>query len=282
MKFGVHSYLFTDCWSDDCLYVLDIAKELGLECIDIAIGDDVHFSPSLTRCYTEELGLDLIVSPGGFWPLECDLSSEEASEREAGIAWHKRQVDLAVELGAVAYCGCIYGHTGVVKRRRPPQEEFKYTAEGLHQLAEYGKINEIQIILEPMSHFRTHLVNTPGQVLHLIALADHSNLYVLLDTYHMITEVRDYSEGIKTVGDLLWGVHVCENDRGIPGGGLVPWNAFFEALSSIDFDGYMIMESYNSSLNDFAYKRGMFHNVCADPRAFVKQGLQFLRKAANT
>ena len=282
MKFGAHSYLFSDCWSDDCLHVLDIASELGLECLEIAIGDDVHFSPSLTRRYTEELGLDLIISPGGFLPLECDLSSEKASEREAGLAWHKSQVDLAGELGAAAYCGSIYGHTGVVKLRRPPQEEFQHIAEGLHRLAEYGKINKIPIILEPMSHFRTHLVNTPRQVMQLIALADHSNLRVLLDTYHMITEVRDYPEGIRTVGDLLWGVHACENDRGVPGGGLVPWDAVFEALGSIDFDGYIIMESYNSSLDDFAYKRGMFHNVCPDPRAFVKRGLQFLRKAANT
>ena len=27
--------------------------------------------------------------------------------------------------------------------------------------------------------------------------------------------------GVRAVGDKLWGVHACENDRGAPGGGLV-------------------------------------------------------------
>ena len=33
--------------------------------------------------------------------------------------------------------------------------------------------------------------------------------------------------------DLLWGLHACENDRGVPGGGLVPWREIFAALKQI-------------------------------------------------
>lgn len=277
-KFGAHSYIFTDRWSDAGLPILDMAKELGLDCLEIGIGDDVPFSRALTRRRAEDLGLTLAVSPGGLWPLECDLSSAKASERQAGLEWHKRQVNTAAELGAVAYCGSIYGHTGVVKRERPVAEEYQRTADGLHQLSAYGKQQGVAIVLEPMSHFRTHVVNTPGQVMRLITLANHANLGVLLDTYHMLTEVRDYAAAIRMVAKRLWGMHACENDRGVPGGGLVPWNVVFDALAEIGFDGYVIMETYNSSLRDFAYQRGMFHNVCPDAGSFVKQGLEFLRK----
>jgi len=278
MKFGSHSYVFVDRWSDACLPVLDRARELDLDCMEIGIGDDVPFSCTLTRRRAEELGLDLAVSPGGTWPLECDLSSDDASEREAGLAWHKRQVDIAAELGAVAYCGSLYGHTGVVRRCRPPAEEYQRTAEGLHGLAEYACGQGVAVVLEPMSHFRTHVVNTPRQVMRLIGLADHANLRVLLDTYHMVTEVNDYSAGIRTVAERLWGLHTCENNRGVPGSGLLPWDDVFAALIDIGFDGYMIMETYNSSLADFAYQRGMFHNVCPDADSFVRQGLEFLKK----
>ena len=277
-KFGSHSYVFTDRWSDDCLRVLDDARGLGLDCLEIGIGDDVIFSPLKTRRRAEELGLRLAVSPGGLWPFECDLSSGKASERKAGLAWHKRQVDLAGELGAVAYCGSIYGHTGVVKPHPPRQDEYGRIAEGLHRLADHGGKKGVAIVLEPMSHFRTHLVNRPEQVMRLIELAGHSNLFVLLDTYHMVTEVRDYAAAIKLVGDRLWGIHACESDRGVPGGGLVPWKAVFGALRKIGFDGFMIMETYNSSLNDFAWRRGMLHNVCPDPQAFIRKGLAFLKK----
>ncbi len=277
MRFGAHCFIFTTTWADDQLAILDTAAGLGLDCFEIAVGDDVHFTPSLTRRRAEALGLALIVSPGGQWPPECDLSADDPTERAAGLAWHRRQVDLAAELGAVAYTGALYGHPGTVKRRVPPADEYPRTAEGLARLAEYARQRNVQVAIEPMSHFRTHMVNTPGQAMRLLALADHPNLYVLLDTYHMITEVRDYGQAIRTVGTRLWGLHACENDRGTPGGGLVPWPTIFTALREIGFAGYVLMEAYNSSLGDFAVRRGMFHNVCPDGTAFVRHGLAFLR-----
>ncbi len=277
MRFGAHCFIFTDSWTDDRLPILDMAAELGLDCFEIAVGDDVHFTPSLTRRRAEALGLTLIVSPGGQWPAECDLSSDDPAERAAGLRWHKRQIDLAAELGAVAYTGALYGHPGTVKRRVPPADEYPRTAAGLARLAEYAARRDVQVAIEQMSHFRTHLVNTADQAMRLLALASHPNLYVLLDTYHMITEVRDYGRAIRTVGSKLWGLHACENDRGVPGGGLVPWPNVFMALREIGFAGYVLMEAYNSSLGDFAVRRGMFHNVCPDGTAFVRQGLAFLR-----
>jgi D-psicose/D-tagatose/L-ribulose 3-epimerase len=278
VKYGAHCYIFTDRWSDGNLDILDSARELGLDCFEIGVGDDVRFTPRLTRERAEALGLELTVSPGGHWPLACDLSADDPADRQRGLAWHKKQADLAGELGAVAYTGALYGHPGRVERRVPPRDEYERTAESLHELAAYGKRCGVAIVLEPMSHFRTHVVNTPAQAMRLIAMADHRNLGVLLDTYHLITEIRDYAQAIHTVRDRLWGLHACENDRGVPGGGLVPWDAIWATLRATAFDGYLLMETYNSSIGDFAYRRGMFHNVCPDGYAFVREGLAFLKR----
>lgn len=277
-RFGAHCYLFTARWSDAGLDVLDQVRALGAESFEIAIGDDVEFNAALTRRRAEELGLQLTTGPGGLWPVECDLSADDAGQRRRGLAWHKRQVDASAAIGAIAYTGALYGHPGTVQRRIPPAGEYERTAEGLHALAQYAAAQGVQIVLEPMSHFRTHLVNTPEQGMRLIEMAGHPNLRILLDTYHMVTEVRDFAAAIRTVRDRLWGLHACENDRGVPGGGLVPWAAVFGALREIGFSGYLVLEAYNSSLGDFAYRRGMFHNVCPDGAAFVRQGLGFLRE----
>ena len=132
-------------------------------------------------------------------------------------------------------------------------------------------------MLEPMSHFRTHMVNNTVQLMTLIEQADHENLYGLFDTYHLITEERDYAAAIRALAPRLWCVHTCENDRGAPGGGLVPWEQVFDALLAAGFDGPLTMEAYNSSIGDFAFERAMFHNVCPDGEAFVRRGLDFLR-----
>jgi D-psicose/D-tagatose/L-ribulose 3-epimerase len=77
--------------------------------------------------------------------------------------------------------------------------------------------------------------------------------------------------------ERLWAIHACENDRGVPGGGLVPWETIFATLHAIQFDGYVLFESYNSSIGDFAYRRGMFHDVCPDGSQFVREALAFVR-----
>ncbi len=131
-----------------------------------------------------------------------------------------------------------------------------------------------------MSHFRTHLVNTPQQAMRLAELADHPNLRILVDTYHIVTEVRDYGAAIAATGERLWGLHACESDRGVPGGGLVPWPAVFDAMRKTPAR-YIIMETYNSSA-DFAVRRGLFQNVCPDADGFVRQGLAFLKRGLES
>jgi D-psicose/D-tagatose/L-ribulose 3-epimerase len=277
IKYGTHCYVLTERWSDDELGLLDTAKELGLDVFEIAVGDDVRFAPQLTRHRAESLDLELVISPGGEWPVTCDLSSDNSVHRELGLTWHKKQIDLGAKLGAIAYTGALYGHPGTVQRRIPPTQEYERTAGMLHHLAEYGSQYGVKIVIEPMSHFRTHVVNKPEQAMRLIAMADHPNLFVLLDTYHLVTEIRDYAQAVRVTKERLWGLHACENDRGPPGRGLVPWKAIFDTLCETGFDGYLLFESYNSSLGDFAHRRGMFHDVCPDGQAFIQHGLAFLQ-----
>jgi D-psicose/D-tagatose/L-ribulose 3-epimerase len=277
VRYGAHCYLFTPRWTDADVRFLDVARELGLDMFELSVGDDVVFDPRLTGRRAASLGLDLVVGPGGAWPLDADLAADDAAGRARGLAWHKRQVDLAAELGAWAYAGCLYGHPGVVRRRRPPADELARSAEGLRALAEYAVPRRVTLVLEPMSRFRTHLVNTPDQLMRLIALADHPALRATFDTYHAVTEVRDYAAGLRTLGARLALVHACENDRGVPGGGLVPWEAVFETLAEIGFDGTIGLETYNTALGDFGFERGIFRDLCPDGRAFVETGLAFLR-----
>ena len=277
MQFGSHIYLFTDHWADDQFWVIDEAASLGLRCIDIAIGDDISFDTQTCKQRAEDADIALMISPGAEWPLAADLSADDAEQRAFGIAWHKQQIDLAHELEAVAYTGAIYGHTGVVKKRRPPADEYHYCAEALHEVATYAQQKGIVLALEPMSHFRTHVANTPDQLIKLIQLADHPQLKIAFDTYHAVTEIRDYGESIRRCGDLLWAVQACENDRGVPGGGLVPWPDIGQALQDINFDGFVVLETYNSSIGNFAFERGMFHDPCPDYRDFICSGTDFLR-----
>lgn len=281
-KYGAHQFLWLEKWSDDSLWVLDEVRALGLGCFEISVGDDIRFAPAPVRKRAEALGLELTVGPGNTWPLECDISSDDPENRRRGMAWHRRTIERTAELGAVAYCGATYGHPGCVLRRPPPPDEMPRVAENLHHLAQYAGTLGVKLVIEPMSRFRTHLLHTAAQAVDMVRRTDHPNLLITLDTYHMVTEERSYGDALRKTAGRLWGIHACENDRGVPGGGLVPWGEVFTALTDTCPNSRILMETYNTGKDGFGFSRGIFQNLCPSATGFVSKGLEFLKQCATT
>ena len=280
-KYGAHQFLWLEHWTDKSLHLIDEVRELGLDCFEISLGDDISFDPKPVRKRASQIGLELTVGPGNLWPMECDISLESLDNQLLGMAWHRRIIEQAAELGAVAYCGATYGHPGHVMRQARQYAEIERIAENLHQLASYAEKLGVELVIEPMSRFRTHILHTAQQAVELIAKADHPNIGINLDTYHMITEERDYGKAIGIAGNKLRGIHACENDRGVPGGGLVPWKDVFSSLENTCPGGRILMETYNTGNEGFGYKRGIFNNTCPEATEFVRKGLSFLKKCAE-
>lgn len=276
MKYAGHIYLWTQVWSDREVGLFRQARGLGLDLLEIAVGDDVRFDPALTKRAAADAGMGIVIGPGGQWPDGADLSDDDPVNRRLAFDWHRQQIDLAVAMGARAYSGALYGRPGKVLRRRPPADEYARTAEGLHGLADYAQKAGVGIGIEPMSRFRTHLLNTPTQALRLVEMTAHPHLKIAIDTYHLATEVRDLPAEIRKVGPRLMALHACENDRGVPGGGLMPWKEIFAAVRETPAE-FVEFESYNTSLGDFGFQRGLFQDQCPDGDAFVRDGLKFVR-----
>lgn len=276
--FGAHQFLWKSHWTDGDLQILDIVVSLGLSSFEISLGDDVKFSELSAGEYAKSLGIELTVGPGNIWPADCNISASEASHRIRGLAWHRRNIERAAALGARAYCGAIYSHPGHVVRSRPQRDELLHAAENLSQLAEYANGFDVKLVIEPMSRFRSHLINTAKQAMELIGLVRHPSLLVNLDTYHMVTEERDYGKAIESALPSLWGIHACENDRGVPGSGLVPWTSVFDSLAKANSPLRIVFETYNTGPNGFGFSRGIFQDVCPDPFAYIVKGMEFLKQ----
>jgi sugar phosphate isomerase/epimerase len=162
MKYGAHVFVWKGTYGDDELAeILEKAAALGLSFLEVSVGDDLHFDAALLGRRARNAGIELALSPGGLWPMGCDISSDDPRERERGIEWHTKALVKAEECGAVAYAGAIYGHPGRVGPRPPSSGQKARIAAALHELAERGARGGVRLVLEPMSHFRTHIANRP-------------------------------------------------------------------------------------------------------------------------
>ena len=198
MKLGAHIYLWTERWSDREVGLCHRARSLGLNTLELSVGLDVPFDAALTRRAANDAGISLVLGPGGAWPENADLAADDPAHRRSAFDFHRSIIDQTAAVGGVAYAGALYGRPGKSLRRRPPADELACVAEGLRGLAAHAAAAGIILAIEPMSRFRSHLVNTPAQAVRLIEMAGGpASLRVLFDTYHMVTELRDFAAAIR-------------------------------------------------------------------------------------
>jgi hypothetical protein len=97
----------------------------------------------------------------------------------------------------------------------------------------------ISVFLEYVNSFGSteeyisFLINTCEQALELKAIIGADNVRIHLDTYHMNIEEKSFHAVTRRAGKDLVHYHLCENDRGIPGTGLVDWDGIFRGLAEI-------------------------------------------------
>lgn len=105
------------------------------------------------------------------------------------------------------------------------------------------------------------------------------NVKVHLDTFHMIREEDNIPQAVRDTGNHLGYVHACENQRGIPGRGLVPWRDFFLALKDVGYDDCITIESFDSDMENIAKLICIWRKLADSPEELASEGLAFLKEA---
>ena len=105
------------------------------------------------------------------------------------------------------------------------------------------------------------------------------NVKVHLDSYHMIREETSFADAVGICGkEYLGYVHVCENNRGIPGTGLVPWKEFLGALRRIGYEGLLTIEGFDPSFEEMNRLTATWRYFAKTGEELAVQGLKNLRE----
>ncbi|MCD6313067.1 MAG: sugar phosphate isomerase/epimerase [Thaumarchaeota archaeon] len=279
VKFGVHLFLWTERFDKSAIRLIEKAKRFGFDGVEIPLMELDVIDVEATRRELKKHEVECLGSLG--LSLEHDITSDNENVRRNGIEFMKRCVDVVSQLGGDAINGVIYIAWGKIVGRSRTPEEWRRSVEALREVCKYAHGYGISLGLEPVNRFETYFLNTAEDAVKLAKDIGEPNIKVHLDTFHMNIEEKNFYDPIKTAGDLLYHMHCCENDRGIPGTGHVNWDEVFQALSEINYDRWLVIESFTPEMEKVAASTAIWRKIAPSADAIAEEGLKFIKQMAK-
>lgn len=273
MKLGIHAYAWCSEWSNETLGLIDKVRDFGMDFIELPLMCLETFDSKAVKERLGKAGLDAVTST--VLTAGTDITSEDERIRQAGVDYLKECVRAASEVGAGTFCGVIYSQHVKDASAGPDERAWRHSAECLREVARFARPLGVTLGIEPVNRYETYMVNTCEQALRLMEMVGEENVKVHLDSYHMNIEEKSFYDATKTAGSDLIHYHLCENDRGIPGTGLVDWDDIFRALGEMEYRGNAALESFvdvTDNMTTWVWRR-----LAPSGDTLLREGAAFIR-----
>lgn len=275
MKCGINLYLWADDMNDGLIPVLERLKEIGYDGVEVPVFD---LNVDKWRTWAQrldEIGLErtanTVIAP------EHNPLSLDPAVRQAAYEHMKQVVDCCAAVGSSILCGPHQVALGVFTGKGATEDEWKRSVEHLRRVAEHAEGQGVTLAEEVVNRFEIYHVNTLEQGIRLVDEVGHPNCRLHLDTFHAHIEEKDPAAAIRKAGARIAHVHVSENDRGVPGTGSVRWDATFDALHDIGYDGWLTVEAFGNFLANLAAATRIWRPLFASEDVLAVEALEFLR-----
>lgn len=189
---------------------------------------------------------------GAYFPSVCPamghfIGDVDPEHRRDAIDNLKSQLSVVAELGGRGVITpASYGKTSRVlpslAPTRTPEEDTEVLLEALRELGEHAASEGVEVFLEPLNRYADHMINTLEEAASLCDRLGLDSVKIMADLYHMNIEERDLPSAIRAFGPKIAHVHICDSNRFEPGCGHIDFASVNQALSAIDYSGFLAME----------------------------------------
>ncbi len=278
MKFGINLLLWTDTLSDDKFPILDLVKKIGYDVVELPMFDKDVANAAKWGKKLDEMGF-LRSATCAFGPNESMISADPKIHR-AGIDANKKILDCAAAAGCSILVGDNYSALGEFTGAGPTADEWKRCVDGEREVAEHAQKVGVKIGVEILNRFEEYFLNTTVDGARFVKEVNVPGCGLMFDTFHAHIEEKNIPAAIRATKGLLQHVHISENDRSTPGKGNVRWDAVFDTLHEIGYDGLLVVEAFGLALPKLVAAtkiwRKMYDNetqLATDALAFMKENV---------
>lgn len=278
MKFGANTWIwFSPFTMAELTATAARMAEAGFDLIEFPIETVDGFDYAQAAAIARDHGL--ATSTCAAMGPDRDLIHPDESIRDNGLAYIRHCVDAAQTLGSPVVVGPIYSAVGRTWQATPEEraKDLDLLVTQLAKLSAYAADHGITLCIEPLNRFETSFLNTVEQAIDVIDRVNNPNCKLLLDTFHMNIEEPSLGDAIRAAGPRIGHFHACENDRGVPGSGHVPWEDVATALNDINYNGAVVIESFTAKVKSIARAAAIWRSLAPTQDAIAYDGLKFLK-----
>jgi D-psicose/D-tagatose/L-ribulose 3-epimerase len=254
-----------------------MVKRMGFDLIEFGIEStaDLDYARAGEIARTNGLGVSVCAAMGP----DRDLIHPEEGICRNGMEYVRHCIDAAKTAGAANVIGPLYSAVGRTWQQTGDERkrDLDVLVRRLKELSAYAADRGVGLAVEPLNRFETSFLNLSSQAIELVDRVEHPACGILLDTFHMNIEERSIGDAIRAAGKRIRHMHTCENDRGAPGSGHVPWQEVAQACRDINYTGPYVIESFTNKVKSIARAAAIWRNFADSQDALAENGLRFLR-----
>lgn len=214
---------------------------------------------------------------------DTDIASEDPGIVARGEALMYEALAKARDMGSKRLVGG--GHSSLKKHdtMRTPAGR-RNAVEVLARVAAKAREMGMVVCLEALNRYENNLINTAAQALEMIDEVGADNLYAHLDSFHMNIEEPSPAAAIRSCADRLGYLHVAENFRGYLGTGSIDFQAIFNAVVDIGYEGPIGLEVFSSAVvnPEHSARLAIWREVWSDSEDMARHALAFIRSGLET
>src|ERR1039457_3007151 len=137
LKYAVHAYAWTPSWSNQTLHLIDRARRLGFDIIEIPLMELELVDAKAIRSRAEEVGIGLCTSTA------CseanDPTGDDEATRRRGVEYLLACIRATADMGATVFTGVTYSAIGRRISAMPGEQYWERAASALRQAARYAE-----------------------------------------------------------------------------------------------------------------------------------------------
>ncbi len=279
MKLGVSAFAWAGKFELSLLNLLPAIRDLGLDGFEIPMFDPAMLPAAEIHRALAPSGLACSVC--GILPAWINPISPDAGVRARSRQHLKQCVETAAALGANLLCGPLYAPIGYFASHRRTADEWQWAVEAFQSLGDTLDACHVTLAIEPVNRAETYFLRTAKEAMALSEDVGHNRVGVNIDTFHANIEEKKIADAVASLGSHLKHMHLSENDRSLLGRGHVDFPGIVQALRSIGYDGFLMIEGFGF-LSGIQDAPGTLWAECdVSPMDIATKGASYLRCLLN-